>query len=235
MSDCFDPHGCGRRPSSRFSAPATSIQTRPPVHRLRGSLAISGAIPVRNTWRKSPSMSSSASNASIASCMLLMGRPIRYQRVWSWKPVAHSSRNKRCPSCVKVERIVPTLTPYKKQKAPRFEAPCVFPLMSPRGERRLLGGLFCSRKFQFSSVCRPLRVPALGTGDAALRADCSAIAAIWSDVIGRGGQGLIPAERLRRLLAMPPGMGPFFRPPSYGPVARVLPHRRLSKSHQESS
>lgn len=33
---------------------------------------------------------------------------------------------------------------------------------------------------------------------------------------------------------MPPGMGPFFRPPSYGPVARVLPRRRLSKSHQES-
>jgi len=58
----------------------------------------------------------------------------------------------------------------------------------------LAAGLFCSWKFQFSSVCRPLRVPALGTGDAALRADCSAIAAIWSDVIGRGGQGLIPAS-----------------------------------------
>ena len=71
-----------------------------------------------------------------------------------------------------------------------------------------------------------LRVPTLGAGDAALRADCSAIAAIWSDVIGRGGQGLcFPAAmgcRGRSLLSTCQRTSP-----------RVT-SRRLSKSHQES-
>ena len=134
----------------------------------------------------------------------------------------------------------------------REHARKLWPLVSPGASRQMVTWVSPSfesgklrRRSHFRvlparrpSVCSVYRLARLGDGFNP-RLGCvslpAAIAAIWSDVIGRGGQGLIPAERLRRLLAMPPGMGPFFRPPSYGPVARVLPRRRLSKSHQESS